>query len=400
VGLAKTPARYASIVNTGSSSPGAGGNDVRNIRCERDLCLAGQGSFYLRDARPCPVRKKVAAHFARRSPVVAPQARRWLTNDKDIMPQSHIRRYLRHGTLSQMSVFEAVVRRGNFTRAAEEFHLAQPTVSIQLKKLSELVGLPLVEQVGRQVHPTEAGRCVAQACDKVFRTLTELENQLACLRQLNGGRLRLAVGSAARYFAPRLLAAFARRHPDVELSLQIHHREALTERLCANEDDLYIFANPPEGVEIIRQAILPNPLAAFARTDHPLANRKRIPFTELANEPFIVREPGSGTRTSVQRLFEERGLMPKVRMELSSNESIKQAIIAGLGVSILSRHTLGEDTEQPQLTALDVEGVPGDGQWYLVHSLGKQLSPVARAFSQLAKADAERLVEALPAATG
>ncbi len=314
------------------------------------------------------------------------------------MPQSHIRRYLRHGTLSQMSVFEAVTRRGNFTRAAEELHLAQPTVSIQLKKLSELIGLPLVEQIGRQVHPTEAGKYVAEACHKMFRTLTELENQLACLRQLEGGRLRLAVGSAAKYFAPRLLAAFAHKYPDVELSLQIHHREALIERLCANQDDLYIFANPPEDADIIKQAILPNPLAVFARSDHPLANRKRIPFSALANEPFIVREPGSGTRRSVQRMFEERSLMPRVRMELSSNEAIKQAIIAGLGVSILSRHTLGQDTDQPQLTTLDVEDVPGEGHWYLVYPMGKQLSPVALAFSQMVKTEAENLSNTSPAA--
>lgn len=314
------------------------------------------------------------------------------------MPQSTIRRYLRHGTLSQMSVFEAVTRRGNFTRAAEELHLAQPTVSIQLKKLSELIGLPLVEQIGRQVHPTEAGKYVAEACHKMFRTLTELENQLACLRQLEGGRLRLAVGTAAKYFAPRLLAAFAHKYPDVELSLQIHHRETLIERLCANQDDLYIFANPPEDADIIKQAILPNPLAVFARSDHPLANRKRIPFSELANEPFIVREPGSGTRRSVQRMFEERGLMPRVRMELSSNEAIKQAIIAGLGVSILSRHTLGQDTDQPQLTTLDVEDLPAEGHWYLVYPMGKQLSPVALAFSQMVKTEAENLSNTSPAA--
>jgi DNA-binding transcriptional LysR family regulator len=259
------------------------------------------------------------------------------------MPQNNIRRYLRHGTLPQLSVFEAVVRRGNYTRAAEELYLAQPTVSIQLKKLSELVGLPLVEQIGRQAHPTEAGRYVAEACATIFKALADLENQLVNLRDLKGGRLRLAVSSTGKYFAPRLLAEFALKFPEVELSLQIHHRETLLKRLAANEDDLYIFANPPEKAETVNRAILPNPMAVFARADHPLANQKRIPFATLAEEPFLIREPGSGTRMSVQRMFEERGFEPKVRMELSTNEAIKQAIIAGLGVSIMSRYTLGLD---------------------------------------------------------
>ena len=308
------------------------------------------------------------------------------------MPQNNIRRYLRHGTLPQLSVFEAVVRRGNYTRAAEELYLAQPTVSIQLKKLSEVVGLPLVEQIGRQAHPTEAGRYVAEACATIFKALADLENQLVNLRDLKGGRLRLAVSSTGKYFAPRLLAEFALKFPEVELSLQIHHRETLIKRLAANEDDLYIFANPPEKAETVNRAILPNPMAVFARADHPLANQKRIPFATLAEEPFLIREPGSGTRMSVQRMFEERGFEPKVRMELSTNEAIKQAIIAGLGVSIMSRYTLGLDTDQPQLTTLDVEGFPVEGSWYLVYPMGRQLSPVAMAFVELVREEAKKLV--------
>ena len=308
------------------------------------------------------------------------------------MSQNSIRRYLRHGTLPQMSVFEAVVRRGNFTRAAEELYLAQPTVSIQLKKLSELVGLPLVEQIGRQAHPTEAGKYVAQACEKVFRTLTDLEEQLANLRQLNGGCLRLAVGTAAECFAPRLLAQFAKHHPEIQLSLQIFHREKLIERLAANQDDLYLFASPPEGSEIVKQAILPNPMAVVARADHPLARARQIPFEALADEAFIVREQGSGTRARVQRMFEERGISPKIRMELSTNEAIRQAIIAGLGISILSRHTIGPDNECPQLTTLEVKDFPSDGHWYLAYSLGKQLSPVAMAFIEHVRREARNLM--------
>ena len=315
-----------------------------------------------------------------------------LTNQEDKMPLTRIRRYLRHGTFPQLSVLEAVIRRGNFTRAAEELYMAQPTVSIQLKKLSEMVGLPLVEQIGRQVHPTEAGRYVAQACETMFEALTRLEAQLDNLREMKGGQMRIAVSTSAKYFAPRLLAEFARVYPEVELSLRIHHRETLLSRMSANEDDLYILANPPEGGEFVKQAILPNPLAVFARADHPLAGEKRISLERIAQEPFLMREPGSGTRLSVQRLFQEHDLIPKVRMELSSDEAIKQAIIAGMGVSILPRHTLGVETDQPQLTTLDVEDIPTDGHWYLVYPLGKQLTPATMAFMDLVRREARKLL--------
>ena len=166
---------------------------------------------------------------------------------EDIMPQSDIRRYLRHGTLPQLSVLEAVIRRGNFTRAAEELHMAQPTASILLKKLSERVGLPLVEQIGRQAHPTEAGRCVAETCGQIFGALAELENKLDNLRQLKGGRLRLAMGPAGKYFAPRLLAAFAPLPHDVALSRQVHAPHTLLGPMAANPGCLYVFPTPPGG---------------------------------------------------------------------------------------------------------------------------------------------------------
>lgn len=309
------------------------------------------------------------------------------------MPQSNIRRYLRHGTLPQLQVFEAVVRRGNFTRAAEELCLAQPTVSIQLKKLGEMVGLPLIEQVGRQAHPTEAGKCVAQACDRVFSALRELEQQLVNLRQLNGGCLRLAVGTAAECFAPQLLAQFARHHPEISLSLQILNRRKLLERMTANDDDLYLFGNPPEAGEFVKQAILPNPMAVFVRVDHPLAKARQIPFESLAGEAFIFREQGSGTRMAVERMLANHGISPCIRMELSTDEAIRQAIVAGMGISILPRHALGLDTDRPLLTMLDIRDFPGEGHWYLTYSLGKQLSPAALAFIEFIRKNAGNLLD-------
>lgn len=308
------------------------------------------------------------------------------------MPQSNIHRYLKHGTLPQLCVFEASARLGSFTRAAEELHIAQPTASVQIKKLTETIGLPLFEQVGKRIYLTEAGQRLHASCKEVFRALHELEDTLAGMRGLDSGQLRLAVSTTAKYFAPRMLAEFIRRHPGIEVSLQTHNREALTARLAANEDDLYIFADPPEGEEFVRQAILPNPMVVFARADHPLAKERNIALARLAQEPFLMREPGSGTRLAAEAVFDRRQLKPRVIMELSTNEAIVQAILAGFGVSILSRYTLGVDTEQSQLVCLDVEGFPLERHWHFVYPIGKQLSAAAHGFMDLVRTEARQLL--------
>jgi DNA-binding transcriptional LysR family regulator len=295
--------------------------------------------------------------------------------------------------LPQLAVFESSARLGSFTRAADELHLAQPTVSTQIKKLSDTLGLPLFEQIGKKVHLTPAGSALQEGCREVFGALDRIEAALSGLRGLEGGRLRLAVSTTGKYFAPRLLAAFVGLYPKIEVSLQIHNRQALISRLCRNEDDLYIFANPPTEQEVVCQPVLPNPMVLFARADHSLAGRKRIPFVALAGEPYLLREPGSGTRLVTYELFERHGIEPRVRMELSTNEAIKQAILAGLGVSILSRYTLGLDTEQSQLAILDVEGLPIERQWQFVYPVGKQIAPAARAFMDLVRAEAKHLVQ-------
>jgi DNA-binding transcriptional LysR family regulator len=308
------------------------------------------------------------------------------------MTLARIRRYLRHGMLPQLAVFEASARLGSFTRAAEELHLAQPTVSTQMKKLSDAVGLPLFEQIGRTIHLTVAGRALYQGCGELFGALSGIEEALAALRGLEGGRLRLAVSTTGKYFAPRLLAAFVARHPNVEVSLEIHNRRALMARLADNADDLYVFANPPLEQEIVSQVILPNPMVAFARADHPLAGERAIAFERLALEPFLMREAGSGTRQVALELFDLHHVEPRVRMELSTNEAVKQAILAGLGVSILSRYTLGLDTDLPQLVALDVQGLPVERPWQIVYPVGKQVSLASQAFMALARDEARRLV--------
>jgi len=308
------------------------------------------------------------------------------------MPQSNIHRYLRHGTLPQLCMFEASARLGSFTRAAEELHMAQPTASVQIKKLTETVGLPLFEQIGKRIYLTEAGHRLQASCEEMFRTLANLEDALAGMRGLDSGHLRLAVSTATKYFAPRMLTLFIRRHPGIEVSLQIHNRQALIERLAANQDDLYIFADPPESEELVTQTILPNPMVVFARADHPLAREKNIPFARLAQEAFLMREPGSGTRLAAEAIFDRHQLKPQVKMELSSNEAITQAILAGFGVSILSRYTLGLETEQAQLTCLDVEGFPLERHWHFVYPIGKQISAAAKEFMDLVRIETKQLL--------
>lgn len=308
------------------------------------------------------------------------------------MSASRIRRYLRNGTASQLMVFDAIVRLGSFTRAAEELHMAQPTVSAQVRKLSEAIGLPLFEQIGKRVYPTQAGLHLQAACAEVFGAFERMEDALGDLRGLTGGRLQLAVGTTGKYFVPRLLAGFSRRYPGIDISLRIHNRRALLERFEANEDDLYIFSNPPQA-NAVTQMIQPNWMVVFAPADHPLARQRRIPFARLAREPFLMREAGSGTRMVAEREFARRGLEPRVRMELSTNEAIKQAIVAGLGISILSRDTLGVGTEVRELATLDVEGFPLESSWSFAYPVGKQVQAPARAFMDFVRAESGALAE-------
>ncbi len=308
------------------------------------------------------------------------------------MPQPNIRRYLRHGMLPQLRVFEASARLGSFTLAAQELHVSQPTASVQIKKLTETVGVPLFEHVGNRIYLTEAGRRLFAGCQEIFRSLESVEESLAELRTLETGRLRLAVSTTGMSFAPRLLGKFVERHPGVETSLQAHNRQTLVGRLQENADDLYLFADFPDMEDVVAQELLPNPLVVLARDDHPLAREKDIPFWRLAQEPFLLREEGSGARRVAMRLFAEHGLQPRVRMELGTNEAIKEAILAGLGVAILSRHTFGLDPESSRYVCLDVQGFPIENHWYFVYPAGKRLTPAARAFLDFARVEAKAMV--------
>jgi DNA-binding transcriptional LysR family regulator len=308
------------------------------------------------------------------------------------MAEQDIHRYLRHGTLPQLRVFEASARLGSFSRAAEELHLSQPTASVQIRKLSDTVGVALFEQVGRRIYLTAAGERLYQGCQEIFRAFRSFHEALGELRTLRSGSLHLAVSTTAMSFVPRLLRAFLTSHPSIEASVVVHNRLDLLRRLSRNEDDLYLFASTPEADDVVIQELLPNPLVVLARDDHPLAREARIPFARFAQEPLLLREEGSGTRRIALRLFAEHGLAPAVRMELGSNEAIREAILEGLGVAIISRHTYGLDPESARYRCLDVEGFPLENHWYLAYPGGKRLKATTRAFLDLARAEAKQLI--------
>jgi DNA-binding transcriptional LysR family regulator len=287
---------------------------------------------------------------------------------------------MRHSTFRQLEVFEAIARLGSFTRAAEELFLTQPTVSMQIKKLTEAVGLPLFEHVGKKIYLTDAGRELHHTSREIFKHFSNFEMAVADMKGLKQGTLRLAVVTTAKYFAPRLLGPFCQQYPGIQVSLKVSNRERVLERLADNQDDLYILGQPPQELDAVAEAFLDNPLVLLAPANHPLKDTRNIPLTRIAEEPFLMREPGSGTRIAAERLFAEQGIELKVRMELGSNEAIKQAIVGGLGVSVLSKHTLSLDAPMRQLTILDVQGFPIERQWYAAYPAGKQLSIVARTF--------------------
>lgn len=285
---------------------------------------------------------------------------------------------MNQATLHQLKVFEAAARHSSFTRAAEELFLTQPTVSMQIKQLTKSVGLPLFEQVGKRLFLTEAGRELFATCRQIFETIAQFEMKVADLKGLKQGQLRLAVVTTAKYFVPRLLGQFCQLYPGIDIALQVTNHERILERMVNNMDDLYIMSQVPEHLDVNLQPFMENPLVVFASVDHPLAKEKDIPIERLINEPFIMREPGSGTRRTVQSLFDEHEIKVKVKLELGSNEAIKQAIAGGLGISVLSRHTLMPNT--PDITILDVQHFPIKRTWYMVYPAGKQLSIVARAY--------------------
>lgn len=302
---------------------------------------------------------------------------------------------MRHATLRQMKVFETVARRLSFSRAAEELHLTQPAVSTQVRQLEEHVGLPLFEQLGKKVYLTQAGEEMLRYSRNILQQLHDADAALDQLRGGGHGRLSVAVISAGDYFFPRLLMAFKRRVPEFELQLSVRNRDGLLRDLAENTTDLAIMVRPPVGADTVEFPFAPHPYVIVAPADHPLVRRRRIPLEELLAEPFIVREKGSDTWNSMVDGFGAAIERVNIAMEIGSTETIKQAVIAGMGISFLSAHTIGLELKAGLLAVLDVEGFPLMLNWHLVHRTTKRLPPVAQAFKEFLLAEGAEAIEAL-----
>ncbi|MBU3694210.1 MAG: LysR family transcriptional regulator [Rhodocyclaceae bacterium] len=297
-----------------------------------------------------------------------------------------------HLTLRQLKVFEAVARHASFSRAAEELHLSQPAVSMQVKQLEENVGMPLLEQQGKRTVLTEAGREIYDLSRRVANQIDQTEENLAQLRGDTGGRLRLAVVGTANYFVPQMVTAFRQANPDVTVSLTVNNRASVVNTLTFNERDLAIMGDMPTSADLEGTPFMENHLVVIAPPHHGLAGRGRVPMERLKQEVFLIREPGSSSRAAMEDIFANHGMSFATGMEMSSNESIKQAVQAGLGLGILSLHTVALELETGRLAVLPVEGFPVVRQWHIAHRTGKRLPAVAEKFRQFVLQQAAELV--------
>jgi len=308
------------------------------------------------------------------------------------MDKPNVSALIRRVSLRQLQVFESLARNGSFTKAAEELFLSQPTVSMQIKKLTDAVNTPLLEQVGKKVHLTDTGRALHDACRELFDVFSRFDTQVADYRGLKQGHLKLAVVTTAKYFAPIMLGHFCERYPGIDVSLKVTNRERLLERMAENADDFYIIGEPPAHASAAFEHFMPNPLVVIAWRGHPLENKKQIPLEHLAKERFIMREPGSGTRIAILSRFKSHDLTPEIRMELGSNEAIKQAVIAKLGISILSRHALGQEMNERGLTILNVKGFPIAWDWFIGYSANRKLSVLSKTFLDFLRKEGRKIV--------
>ena len=283
-------------------------------------------------------------------------------------------------TFRQLRVFLAVAEQGSVTAAARVCHVTQPTVSMLLKELSESVGLPLYEQIGKRLHLTQAGETLANTARAMVDEWAAFEQQIDAFKGLTRGRLRLAVVSTAKYFVPDLLGQFCAQYPDADISLEVLNRDGVLERLMDNRDDLYIMSQPPAQLPLVRHEFLPNRLVLIAPCGHRLAGRRRLDVKALGNERFIARERGSGTRMASDAWFASKGFHPLIRLELGSNEAVKRSVAAGMGLAVVSEHALSQHHPQEDVVVLDVKGFPIKSSWWTLYPAGKRLSPLASVF--------------------
>ncbi len=300
---------------------------------------------------------------------------------------------MKNFTFRQLILLEAVARNSSFTRASEELFLTQPAVSTQIKQLEQEVGMPLFEHMGKRIFLTAAGREMVEFSRTIAQQFTDIRTVLEEMQGVQRGHLDIAVTSTAKYFAPYLLAAFCKKHAGITVNLSVTNREDILRQLTDNIPDMAIMGSPPKGLPLLANSFMSNPLVVIAPPDHPLVHSSRIPLQRLLEESFIVRERGSGTRNAIERFLEQRGLSMTTTMEMSRNEAIKHAVMAGLGLGILSIHTLEMEFKLGRLAVLNVEGFPILKDWYIVHREGKRFSAAAEAFKAFVLTETSRIIQ-------
>jgi DNA-binding transcriptional LysR family regulator len=297
-----------------------------------------------------------------------------------------------HLTLRQLQVFEKVSNHLNYSRAAEVLYLSQPAVSMQIKQLEENIGLPLFEQMGKKIFLTEAGRELQHYSRNIAQQLSEMEVVFNEMKGLSQGKLTLSVVNTANYFTPQLLAKFCQRHPNINVILQVANRDAVLKQLADNSTDLAIMGQTPSESDVTAESFLENPLVVIAATSHPLAKLKQVKFAQLASETFLSREIGSGTRSAMERVFAQHKIQPRISMEMETNEAIKQAVQAGMGLGILSLHSIELELETERLAMLNVEHFPLVRHWFVAHRSNKRLSIAALAFKEFLLTEADAII--------
>ena len=277
-------------------------------------------------------------------------------------------------TFRQLRLILALAEKGSVSAAAKAMHVTQPTASMQLKEITESVGLPLYEVVSKKIYLTDIGKELAATARTIAQAWEGFEQQVDAVK--------VAVVSTAKYFMPRLVGSFCKKYPDIDVSLEIINRDGVVQRLRENLDDLYIMSMPPGDLDLVDEVFMPNPIVVIAPTSDPVAKRLTVPLAELSNSRFILREKGSGTRMAGDQFFSKSRFKPNVRLELGSNEALKESVAGGLGLGLVSSHALHGLVKEHGVSVVAVEGFPLPSAWHIVHPAGKKLSPVAAAFKQ------------------
>ena len=285
-------------------------------------------------------------------------------------------------TFRQLRLFLALAETGSVSAAARMVHVTQPTASMGLKEITDAVGVPLYEVVARKVHLTAMGQELAKTARAISTEWESFEQEVHGVKGLTQGKLKVAVVSTAKYFVPRILGTFCAKYPQIDISLEVLNRDGVVKRLEENLDDLYIMSRPPLHLDLEDEVFMPNPLLLIASKEHLLAKKKIVDLTSLTNEKFIFREKGSGTRMATDAHLKRLKFKPDVRLELGSNEAIKQAVIGGLGIAVLSRYSLGDKSDQEEVAILKCKDFPIQSSWHIVSPKGKKLSPIATIFKK------------------